>query len=135
MSNVIIRTAFESRLATWAAAQSPALPIAYENRAFIPPANNRYLRAYVIPAKTQANTLEQTDRDYEGIFQVSIVQPLTAGTASSATIALALDALYPASFLEGSTRIFVTSPMSIAPAIIESNNYVLPVSCFYRVLA
>lgn len=133
--NNTIRTAFELRLATWAAAQTPPLPIAYENRAFIPPANNRYLRAYVIPAKTQSNTLEQTDRDYEGVFQVSIVQPLSAGTASAATIALALDALYPASFLEGVTRIFITSPMSIAPPQIEPNAYVLPVSCFYRVLA
>jgi Bacteriophage related domain of unknown function len=133
--NNTIRTAFESRLATWAASQSPALPIAYENRAFIPPANNRYLRAYIIPATTNYNTLEQTDRDYEGIFQVSIVQPLSAGTASAGTIALALDGLYTPSFLEGSTRIFVTQPMSIAPAIIEPNAYVLPVSLFYRVLA
>jgi hypothetical protein len=133
--NNTIRTAFESRLATWAAAQSPALPIAYENRAFIPPANNRYLRAYIIPAPTNANTLEQTDRDYEGIFQVSIVQPLSAGTASANTIALALDGLYSPTFLEGSMRVFVTSPMSIAPAIIEANAYVLPVSLFYRVLA
>lgn len=134
MSNVIIRTAFESRLATWAAAQTPPLPIAYENRAFTPPANNRYLRAYLIPARTESNTLEGTDRDYEGIFQVSIVQPLSAGTASASTIALALDGLYAPHFLEGSTRVYITSPMSIAPAIIEANNYVLPVSCFYRAI-
>jgi Bacteriophage related domain of unknown function len=133
MSNVTIRTAFESRLATWAAAQTPALPIAYENRAFTPPANNRYLRAYLIPAPTVNEFLEGTHRSYEGVFQVSIVQPLTAGTASAATIALALDTLYQVSFLEGAMRVFITSPMSIAPAIIEPNNYVLPVSCFYRV--
>lgn len=133
MSNVLIRTAFESRLATWAAAQTPPLPIAYENRAFTPPANNRYLRAYLIPARTASDYLEGTQRSYEGIFQVSIVQPLTAGTASASTIALALDALYPVSFLDGAMRVFITAPMSIAAPIIEPNNYVLPVSCFYRV--
>jgi hypothetical protein len=133
MSNAIIRTAFESRLATWAAAQSPALPIAYENRAFIPPANGRYLRAYLLPARTGQDFLDGSQRSYEGVFQVSIVQPLSAGTASAANIALALDTLYPTSFLEGSTRVYITSPMSIAPSIIEDNAYVLPVSCFYRV--
>lgn len=133
MSNVLIRAAFETRLATWAAAQTPPLPIAYENRAFAAPANNRYLRAYLIPARTASDYLEGTHRSYEGIFQVSIVQPLSAGTAAASTIALALDALYPASFLDGSMRVFITSPMSISPAIIEPNNYVLPASCFYRV--
>jgi hypothetical protein len=132
MSNVIIRTAFESRLATWAALQSPPLPIAYENRAFIPPANNRYLRAHLIPARTDSEFIEGTHRGYDGIFQVSIVQPLNSGTAYSANLALALDALYPVYFKEGSFNIYITEPMSIAPPIIEDNNYVLPISCFYR---
>lgn len=135
MSLQIIRTAFESRLKTWADAQVPPLPIAFENRTFTAPANGRYLRAYLLPAKTNANFLEGTDREYLGVFQVSIVQPLNAGTASAQTIAIALDTLYPISFLEGSTRVYITSPMSAAVPIIEPDAYVLPVSCNFRCLA
>ena len=79
MSLQIIRTAFESRLKTWADAQG--LPIAFENRAFTAPVNNRYLRAYILPAKTNVNFLQGNDREYLGVFQVSIVQPLNAGEA------------------------------------------------------
>jgi hypothetical protein len=134
MSNVVIREAFESRLTAWAALQVPPLPIAYENRTFSPPLNNRYLRAYLIPARTESNYLAKTDRDYEGVFQISIVLPLSAGTKAASTIASALDALYAPSFIEGSTRVYLTSPMSEAQGIIEDNAYVLPVSCTYRVV-
>lgn len=129
----LIRQAFESRLATWAAGKG--LPIAYENVKFTPPADGKYLRAYLIPARTESNTIERTDRDYEGAFQVSIVQPLSTGSATASDLADELDTLYPPTFLEGSMRVFVTSPMSADKGDTEPNAYVLPVSCFYRVFA
>lgn len=132
MSLQIIRTAFESRLKAWADTQ--ALPIAFENRLFTAPANSRYLRAYLLAAKTNVNFLQGNDREYLGVFQVSIIQPLNAGTASAQTIALALDTLYPTSFLEGVTRIYITSPMSASVPSIEPDCYVLPVSCNFRCL-
>ena len=132
MSNVIIRKAFEDRLATWAAAQLPPLPIAYENRAFSPPANGRYLQAFLIPARTDSEFLEGNHRGYDGIFQVSIVMPLGSGTAQAGNIALALDAIYPVYFKDNAISIYITSPMSAAPPIITDNTFVLPVSCLYR---
>lgn len=50
MSNKLCRQAIETRLATWAAARVPALPIAFENAPFTPVTGATYLRAFLLPA-------------------------------------------------------------------------------------
>lgn len=132
MSQAIIRAGFESKLATWAAAQSPAIPVAYENVTFTPP-TGRYLRALLLPANTESATLDRTHREYGGIFQVSIYMPTTtSGAAAAQTIAAALDTLYGMSFTYSSKLIHLLSPMSPGPAFEGTDRYILPVSAPYR---
>ena len=52
MSDAIIRAAIESRLTAWAKAQSPAIPIAYENMGYKPTTGQRFLRGTLMPAGT-----------------------------------------------------------------------------------
>lgn len=131
MSNAIIRKAFESRLKTWADAQTPAIKIAYENVSFTPP-TGRYLRCFMLPASTDSETLDGTHRNYSGVFQVSIVVPLNQGSAEALVIASAIDALYPVTFVQDSLRITMTRPMGIRPGQVEENMYVLPIDGAYR---
>lgn len=134
MSQTLVRDAFEQRLASWAAAQSPAIPVAYQGVEFKPPATGHYLRAFLLPNNTNSNTLDQLHRQYRGFFQVSIVMPSGSGMGAAEALVSALDALFPPSepITSGAIKVTVTSPMSAAAAIDENGRDVIPVSCAYQ---
>ena len=133
MSDALVRAAFETRLAAWAAAQSPAIPVAYENATFTPP-TGRYVRCFLIPATTDCETMNGEHRRRMGVFQVSLCMPIGSGPAAATALAASLDAAFPIALpmTQGSIKVFLLSPMSIAPALQEDNRYVVPVSCTYR---
>lgn len=131
MSNAIIAAAMESRLKAWAAAKVPPIQVAYENSKFTPPAE-RYVSAYLLPAKTASDTLDSVHRSYSGVFQVSITVPSATFAGAARALAAELDALYPVSFEHSGLRITITSPMSAAGGIPDASGYTIPVSCSYR---
>ncbi len=133
MSQTLVRAAFEQRLATWAAAQTEPIPVAYQGVEFDPPAG-RYFRAFLLPNTTNSNTLDQTHRQFRGIFQVSIVMPAGAGLGGAEALVSALDELFTltAPITSGSIKVVITSPMSAATAINEDGRMVVPVSCGYQ---
>lgn len=131
MSQAIIRAAFETRLKTWADARSPAIPIAWENVPFTPP-SGRYLRAFLLPARTQSVLLEKTDREYKGIFQVSFCMPVGTGAGTFEGLLSSLDSAFAQTFTQSGVRIFLVSPFSAAPAIQEPDRFTIPVSAEYR---
>lgn len=133
MSDALVRAAFETRLAAWAAAQSPAIPVAYENATFTAP-TGRYVRCYLIPAPTECETFNGEHRRRMGVFQVSLCMPIGSGPAAANALAASLDAAFSltAPMTQGSIKVFLLSPMSIAPAIQGDDRYVVPVSCTYR---
>lgn len=128
-----IRAAFETRLAAWAASQTPPIPVAYENVGFTPP-TGRYARCHVMPSPTESETFNGEHRRYMGIFQVSLYMPAGAGSGASAALAASLDATFPMRqpMTQGGVKIFLLSPMSEGPAIQDADRYVVPVSCAYR---
>lgn len=131
--NSLIRILLESRLSTWAAAESPAIPVAWENVRFNPP-SGRYLRAWLMPAETGSEDLAGAHRRYTGVWQVSVVVPTDTGPAAAGAIAEEIVALYPVNLLLSTTAIDVQiiSPMSIHPALQDSDRYTVPISCRYR---
>lgn len=131
MSQALIRKGFETRLKTWADAQTPSIPIEWQNVSFTPPAG-RYARAFLIPNATQSETLEKTHRRYEGIFQVSLCMNLGTGSGVVEALVSSLDAAFASYFTESPLRIFLLSPMSAATALIEVDRYVVPISAAYR---
>lgn len=133
MSDALIRAAFESRVAAWAAAQSPAIPVSYQNVAFTPPAG-RYLRAWVLPAPTQSQTLNGEHRARRGVFQVDLNLPIGTGPAAANALCASLDAAFPLSapMTQGGTKVFLLSPMSQGPSLESPTHYTVPVSCEYR---
>lgn len=133
MTTALIRSAFESVLATWAAAQSPEIPVAWQNVHFTPPAG-RFIESFILPADTESRDLAGQHREYRGIFQVSVNMPAGSGAGAGEAIADSLAALYPtnAPLVVGSLRVFLLTPMSPAPPIVTDDRYVIPVSCSYR---
>lgn len=133
MSNTLIRQAFEVPLATWAAARTPALQIAFQNAEFTPP-NVAHLLAYMLPAGTASDDLGGVHRRYEGVFQVTVRAPAGAGPAAAASIADEVAALYPLTSRLTAVGISVVllSPMSEGPPIQEPGWYSIPLSCAYR---
>lgn len=135
MSTAKIRAAFETRLATWAAAQVPPLPIAYENRTFNPPTDgSTYLRAFVLESPTLSSTLDRRHREYGGIFQVSIQCAPNTGVGAAQALAAQLCALWPPEqlFRYSDIEIVIEEPPSVGPKISQPEYFVVPVSVDYR---
>lgn len=133
MSDALVRAAFETRLAAWAAAQVPPIPVAYENAAFSTP-TGRYARCYLLPAPTVNEMLNGEHRRRMGVYQVSLCMPIGSGPGAAAALTASLDAAFPMALpmTQGALKVFLLSPMSPAPAIQESDRFTVPVSCTYR---
>lgn len=131
MSQAIIRAALEGRLKTWADAEP--VTVAWENVEFNPP-TSAYLRANLLPNDTEMRDLQGRHRGYIGIFQVSIVLPIGVGAAAASGWITELDTLFSTEtpITVGSVRIYITRPMSAAPALQDEGRYIVPVSCEYR---
>lgn len=132
MSEKLIRNLFETRLATWAAARAPALPVAWENVGFTPPAGT-YLRAFLLRGDATSRDLYGDNRHRVGVFQVSIVCPAGNGAGAAESIAAELDALFPMNLILTSGAFSVTqvSPLRTRPAI-PDDRFTVPVDFAYR---
>ena len=128
-----IRALLEGRLNTWASAQSPEIPIAWQNVPFTPP-TTRFLRAWILPAETGSETLDGAHRRYVGVFEVDVSVPQGSGPAAAEALAESIASLYPAYDILDTTAIAVqiVSPMSIVQGFNSDGRYVVPVWCRYR---
>ena len=134
MSQTLIRRAYEGRLATWAAARSPVLPVAYENVPYTPATGAVFLRAYVLPATTESLDLAGTLRTYLGVVQFSVCCPINTGPGAALGIADELAALFVvnARLTSGAITVQQITPCSIAPALQDASHYIIPVSFQFR---
>lgn len=71
MSNSIIRAELETRLKAWADAQTPKVPIAFENVPFVKPLDGVYLEAFLVPNITLDVAVDGSRQRHLGIFQVN----------------------------------------------------------------
>lgn len=130
MSDALIRKAFESRLKTWADAQTPAIPIAWPNVAFTPPAG-RYLRAFTLPAETQYLSTDNVCKTWKGIYQVSFCMPIGTGAGAVESLLPSLTAAFTSNFVQDGLRIFLLRPFSARPGIEEPDRWVVPVDAAF----
>lgn len=135
MSQDLIRKAFEIRLNTWAEARVPALPVAWQNTKFTPPAAGIYLRAYVMPAATTSRDAAGDHRQYRGVFQVNVVLPIASGSRPAEQIAGELDALFPVnlSIPSGALAVRVRTPISVGQPTTGDSDHTVPISLGYDV--
>lgn len=134
MSNKLIRSLLEARLNTWAKARNPVIRVAFQDVPFTPNAGETYLESFVLPATTDSQTLEGTDKLFRGVWQVNVVKPKGTGLGSSLGIEDELAALFPNNLKlsSGSFNLYIRSPMGSFPALADDVNSKVPVSCQYR---
>lgn len=134
MSNPRIRAGFEVALSSWALAQAPPIPIAYENKTFEPPATARYIRAFLLPGQTSSGDMDGDHRAYVGVFQASLYMPVGVGAGAAETLAESICNLFPkqTAIVSSGLTIWLTRPMSIGPSIPGITHYMVPISCSYR---
>lgn len=130
MSNKIIRAELETRLKTWADAQNPRLPIAFQNAAFTKP-NGPYLEAYLLPNATLNKTVDGKRKTYMGIFQVNCWYPSGKGMGPVEQIAQDIVNLYPMLPKIGAVSIEKT-PDAEGPEWDTSGWVIVPVVIHYR---
>lgn len=133
MSNKKCRQAVEARLATWAAARTPALSIAFENAPFTAP-TGLYLQGNLLPADTESVDLAGAHRGYRGIYQVTVRAPINAGPGAAEGVEDEIAALFPVNQQIAVTGLTlqVITPVSAGPAGQDGDRYVLPLSFGYR---
>jgi len=131
MTQARARKALETALNSWATAQG--ISVAWENVEFTPTTSS-FARFYMLPAQTGSGFLEGTHRSLRGVAQVSIYTPIGAGPGAADTLVDSLDSYFsPESPLSAdSLDLFITAPMSAAPALENPGWRVVPVSCEYR---
>jgi len=137
MSLQAIHGALASHLATFAAAQTPALPVAYENRDFDPP-EGVYLREHLLPAEPAAAALgTDAPNRHRGILQVDVLGEAGQG---SGPVSIIVDAL-TAHFKRGTKLPLGDSEIAIeraypGPAMQDNGRYRVPVNItFYAYVA
>lgn len=134
MSEALIRKAFESTLKTWADAQTPAIPVAWENVSFTPPAG-RYARAFVLPSTKERLFLEGGGRMWKGLFQVSLCMTQGAGAGGAEALVASLDTAFASDITVSGLRVYLISPMSQSLPIQEPDRFVIPVTARYEAVA
>ena len=94
MSDAIIQAAIEARLKAWADAQTPPIPIAYENSGYKPTVGQRYLRCTLLPAKPLNPSQGGQHKHFHGIYQVDVHVPEGGGRSVHSPIVEALRVLF-----------------------------------------
>ena len=92
-----------------------------------------YLRAFLLPAGTDAPDLAGSLRAYTGLFQINVIAPLNKGPGEAMSVADELAALFVVNArLTNTITVQQVTPCRIAPALQDATRYVLPVSFQYR---
>lgn len=132
MSHRIIRRLYEQRLAEWAGERN--LRVAYQGVSFEPEDGETYIRAFTLPAGTNTQTLEGTDRIYTGVFQITVVSPAGNGTGDAEGLVEDIDELFP-TFLQisdGDFGVMVLAPIEPGPPIVDDTTLSVSASFQYR---
>lgn len=133
MSDAAIRAAIESRIGAWAAAQTPAIPVAWQNASFTPP-TSRYLRGFLMPADNDSRYMEGGDALRVGMYQIDVCVPPNTGPAAAEAIVAALEALFP-TWLRldaGNEDVVITRTVTPKPGAPQGTHYVVSCRLRYR---
>lgn len=134
MSDGIIRAAIEGRLKTWADAQVPKIPVAFENTGFKPTIGQRYLSGDLLPANTLNPSQGGLHKHFHGVYQVSIRVPEGQGTGDASALSAAIAVLFkcPTTITAAGLNVHINRTPSTAKGAPDGAGfYMVPVSIRY----
>lgn len=127
-----INTALSSRLAAFQTAGSP--PVAWENAEYTPVHGTLYLRENFLPnIKDQVGLEDSSTDDYEGIYQVTVVDWRGNRRFDAQEQARLISLHFPrgAEYTYNGVKVRITSSSS-AVASTENDNYQIPINVQWR---
>jgi hypothetical protein len=125
-----IRTEIETKLATFAAAQVPPIPVAYENVAFTKPTTGRYLEIHFLDSASKSRNVEANGKRVTGMFQINCYAPLGKGMASLEALRDAVVALYPV--VPKMETVSIEAPLSWSGSFVQDAFICIPITGQYR---
>lgn len=131
MSISTIRSELETRLQTWANAQTPPIPIAFQNVAFTKPQAGCYLEPYLLPNGTSNEEVSGKRKTHIGIFQVNCWALSGRGMGEVELLAQKVVDLFPMLPKTGSVSIEGT-PSADSPLPDGTGWVIVPVTIKYR---
>lgn len=129
MSIVNIRAALENRLN----AMTPSLATAWEGVPYTPINGTAYQQVNVLYADSENPTIGDAMFRQNGIMQVLLAYPPGTGAKAAATRAELVRSWFPRGLglSSNGTDVLIDRTPSIAPAIIDSDRYKVPVSIYF----
>lgn len=113
---------------------APALPTAFQDVQFTPPANGApYQRTTLIPAPPQTPTLTEDVARDQGIYQIMLSYPTGNGPGLADRRASAIQAHFPA-LLDLGDRLRTRGKPTIAAPLPDDTRILIPVSVRYEVV-
>jgi hypothetical protein len=113
-----------------------ALPIAWPNKSFTPPASGKFLRVDFIPNRVDRLEIASDGaHQMRGLLQVSVMWPRgDDGTDPPLDIAGAIVAAYPADLMlwDGDVKVRVYERPAVAGAIVEDQRVMIPVTILWE---
>lgn len=133
MSHFVIQGAMEKRLA----AMAPAIDTAWENVPFVPTDGVPYQRAFFIPNAPIDHGIAFDVKEWRGLFQVSLLYPLSSGRADAQQRAEQVCAHFaPLLTLTSSgMQVEVFESPAVAQGFIDENRWHVPVTVSWRAKA
>lgn len=129
---VTIQEALFAQVATLSL--SPALPVAWPNVSFDPPASG-YLRVRHLPNRNRRLFMGSDEpHQREGILQIEVRMPLNQGPSSATTLAgkIAEHFLCDLKMWRGGILVEVVNAPDVLPAVAEDAFWFVPVSIEYQ---
>lgn len=130
MSNKVIRAELETRLKTWANAQVPPIPIAFQGRPFTKPTDGEFLEAFLLPNVTLHKEVSATRKTYFGLFQINCWARSGKGVGAVEQLAQDVIDLFPILPKTGAVSIEKT-PYAESPDL-DNGWLIVPVLVQYR---
>lgn len=121
-----------------ALALTPALPVAYPDVEFKPPATGMWLEAAIFQAPTEAVSIPHDGwNSYTGFMQVTLVAPENTGQVQTAQVAAQIVNWFKrgTSMIDGATTVTIFKPPYASPTLEDRNTTRTPVTVRYQAFA
>lgn len=133
MTQARVRKLLETRLKAWADGKVPPVPVAWQNANFDPPKDRPWMRSTLIPADTDSEYVEGTDRRYVGVLALNLFVPRGEGAGPAEAIVAELETLFPMNLIltDAGFSVRTTTPLSAGRADPEPDGFGVPMSLRY----
>lgn len=125
------RSEIETRINEWARAQSPAIPVAFQNVKFTKPVSGPYLEVVLLgDNSTNRNLAADGIRTY-GMFQVNVYAPVNAGMGQVEALAKSIVDLFPV--IPKTGTVSIEAPLNTSGSTVIDAFVCIPVRARYRI--